>query len=412
MKLLTLLTLAKIPLDVLVVILRYYLFGGLRFRKFNRSLINCIKLNVFRTALKVDIMDSKWLGPYSNAFLLRKLIPLINKPLVADLPGYGEQYDSNSIWLVKQPDRKPSDPVIIFCHGGGYFIQTMPLQIQTLLAVYRLLDEDKRRKTSILFLDYKLVSEGYPFPTQIQQLHATYSKLVAEGASNLILMGDSAGGHLSVGYTQYLRSVEKPVYPKKLLLISPWVKLSPLPADLVEGKSWIDNEHYDMIHHSKFAHVADLVKIVGREDPFSLVYSPGGKTPRSKDDWSDIATYSSPECDVFLILGEDESFRDDILEWAKYALHVPWFDEVKYGNLHEFLEKKHYELERRGVEGQANVSVYVEPLGVHDSMLFFENIGRKMLRNIKHGRATKVADLDDVTYFGVIRLTRFLNETL
>lgn len=413
MKLSTIYILSKLPLDLLIVVLRFYIFGGLRFRKFLKSLLNCLKLHVFRTALTVDVMDSKWLGPYTNSFLIRRIVPLAIKPVVKTLPGYGEQYDENSIWLVKQPNRKPSDPVIIFSHGGGYFIQTMPSQIISLAAVYKLLEPGVQRKVSILFLDYKLVSQGFPFPTQLNQLDATYKKLGAEGNTNLILMGDSAGGHLSISYTQFLKQQGRTDYPSKMILVSPWVKLVPLPGDMVKGKSWVDNEEMDMIHHSKFANMNDLRSIVGIEDPYLIVWSPGGKVPRQREDWSDIPTYSSPKHDVFVILGEDESFRDDILQWCKFSLNVPFYEKVKYGNLHEFFEKEDYELERRGDPNNANLSLHIEPLGVHDSMLFFEDrAARQVARNIKAGKASKLADFDSEKYFGITRLAKFLNETV
>lgn len=414
MKLRSIYVLLKLPFDLLLVIVRFYIFGGIKFRKFNRSLINCLKLTIFRAGLSVDIMDSRWLGPWTNHMLINKIIPLMTGLLVKGLPGYGQQYDPNSIWLVKQPDRKPSDPVIIYLHGGGYFLQTMPEQVRSVLSMYHLLDAEKQKKTSLLLLDYKLVSHGYSFPTQLKQMHEVYSKLVADGNTNIILMGDSAGGHLSVSYTQYLKQLSGPVtYPKQLLLISPWVKLSPLPADYVEGNSWVDNEHYDTITRAKFANKTDLIRIIGGEDPFSIIHSPGGKVPRLREDWSDIPTYLDPKYSVFMILGEDESFRDDILEWGKYALGVPWHEKVKYGNLHKFLEKQHYELERRNEPGQANLSVFVEPQGVHDSMLFFESTAvGPIQRALKKGERPSAKELDDVQYFGLKRLVLFLNETL
>ncbi|WPK24815.1 hypothetical protein PUMCH_002106 [Australozyma saopauloensis] len=414
MSLHSLLVMLRLPLDLVVVVLRYYIFGGLRFRKFNKSLLNCLKLRVYRTSLQVDMMDGKYLFPYSNRFLIRKIIPFIARELVKDLPGYGELYDPNLMWLVKQEDRKSSDPIIIFSHGGGYFIQTAPLQIKSVLSVYRLLDYEKRRRTSILFLDYNLISEGYPFPHQLHQLHKTYSKLVSEKNDNIILMGDSAGGHLSISYTQFLRTVSAPVvYPLKMVLISPWVKLSPLPEDLVQGKSWNDNEHYDMIHHSRFASMLDLRHLIGTSDPFSIICSPGGKTPRTQDDWNCIPLYSDDKHDIFLILGEDESFRDDVLQWAKYAIDLPWFEKIKYGNLHEFLDEKHYQLIRRGEQGKVNLSVFIEPHGVHDSMLYFEDvIASDVSRKLKSGKLPNVRDYDRAKYFGIVRLVEFLNSSL
>ncbi|KAF8000879.1 hypothetical protein HF325_004668 [Metschnikowia pulcherrima] len=176
MSLRSILILLKLPFDLLVVILRFYIFGGLRFRRYNRELRNCLRLRIYRAALTVDILDGKLIGPHSNAFLIRKVIPYILSTLVENCPGYGKRFDPQSFWLVKHNDRKPSDPVIIFSHGGGYYIQTMPSQIQSLLSIYQLLDEDVQKRTSILFLDYKLVSDGYPsLPSFISLMRLTIS---------------------------------------------------------------------------------------------------------------------------------------------------------------------------------------------------------------------------------------------
>lgn len=403
----------KLPFELLALILRYYLFGGVRFRKYSQSLINLIKLKVYRSALQVRIPETKYLGPWSNNVLINKIIPLVSGPMTK-IPGYGQPHDANSIWLVKQPDRKPTDPIIIFAHGGGYFFQTMPSQVQSVLSVYHLLLPEKKRKTSILLLDYKLVSHGYSFPTQMLQLDQTYSGLVADGNNNIILMGDSAGGNLSVGYTQFLKAKKDPlvVYPSKLVLVSPWLKLAPLPSDLHVSSSWMQNEHFDLIHYSTFSLLPDLGRIAGTEDPFSLIWSPNGKVPHDPKDWSDIPTYSNPDYDVFVIAGEDESFRDDIVEWANYVLDVPFHGKVRYGFNTEFPEED-YTLIRRDVPGKANLDFHVEPLGVHDSILYFENtVGFYICQALKKGKPFGVKDIDKKYYFGIYRLVTFLDERL
>mgnify|MGYP001172642550 FL=1 len=412
MSLRSILILLKLPFDLLVVILRFYIFGGLRFRRYNRELRNCLRLRIYRAALTVDILDGKLIGPHSNAFLIRKVIPYILSTLVENCPGYGKRFDPQSFWLVKQNDRKPSDPVIIFSHGGGYYIQTMPSQIQSLLSIYQLLDEDVQKRTSILFLDYKLVSDGYPFPTQLHQLDETYNKLLDEGNENIILMGDSAGGHLSVAYTVFLKLLEKSViYPSKLVLISPWVKLSPLPSDAQKGYSWHENEDRDLITYHRFSSVQDLKHIIGFQDPFSLLCSPGGKTPRSRDDWASIPNFSDPNHDVFLIFGEDESFRDDIVQWASYALNYPVGDE--YGAFATSADDSKYSFIRHGEQGNANLTAFVEPMGVHDAMLYFEHDIAKIIEKAHSlGEKLAIADVDQSKFFGITRLTKFFNDTL
>ncbi|PVH16358.1 uncharacterized protein CXQ87_004234 [Candidozyma duobushaemuli] len=412
MKLSTILILSKLPFDFLVVVLRYFIFGGIRARKYRKSLANLLKVKLYRTALSVPISDSKWLAPYSNDFLIQRILPTIAPALTKNVPGYGERYDSNSIWLVKQPDRSPDDPIIFFLHGGGFFLQTMPQQLRSVMSIYHLLDPAIKKKTSVLLLDYKLASKGHTFPTQMLQLDQSYQRLVQEGNKNIIMMGDSAGGNLAVGHTQFLKAKEEPVqYPTKLLLISPWVKLAPLPHDMTKQSSWKQCEDYDLIHHSKFADISELALIIGERDAFSLVWSPMGKTPRQRSDWSSIPNYSDPKYDVLVLLGEDESFRDDILEWSKYALDVPFHGKA-YGTEEGYTEDN-YTFERRNEAGHANLSLYVEPQGLHDAILFFEDTVHKQVgAGLRAGKPLTIKDVDSNKFFGIYRMVKFLNERL
>ena len=66
---------------------------------------------------------------------------------------------------------------------------------------------------------------------------------------------------------------------------------------------------------------------------------------------------------MFVLAGEHESFRDDILEWSKYALDYPIppnlgnSDGVYNPKIHKYI---------RNNKDSAHVDVNIEPLGVHD----------------------------------------------
>lgn len=82
----------------------------------------------------------------------------------------------------------------------------------------------KRKSAPSLFLDYTL-SEGYPFPYQLKQIHKAFRKLASETKENIILTGDSTVGRFAVSYDQYSHAISDPVVsPLKSVLITPWVK--------------------------------------------------------------------------------------------------------------------------------------------------------------------------------------------
>lgn len=407
--------LARIPVVAIATTLRYYIFGGLRYRKYRSHLLNCLKLSIIRNNFRISINDAWIISPYTNEYLVRKMLPRSYKTLLKGIPGYGEKYDKNSYWLVKLVDATKDDPVIIYSHGGGYFIQTHKNQLTSILTAYQLLDSEKKKKTSILLLDYTLIGRNVTIPTQLMQLHETYSKLVDEGHTNIILLGDSAGGHLSISYTQYLKSLNRPVtYPTKLILISPWVKIVVPGSEIVEGSSWLQNQDYDMVHYTSFLLDESQDIIYGKTDRFSLVHGLMSKVPRQRSDWLQIPNFSSPKYDVFMITGEDESFRDDNLEFAKHALNIPWYgDGYRYGHLNEVFDPSHHAFERRDEEGMPNTTMYIEPWGVHDACLFMEtDLTDQVCRDLENGKTTSLEEIDSHKYFGLVRLVRFLNERL
>ena len=74
----------------------------------------------------------------------------------------------------------------------------------------------------------------YPFPTQLIDAVAGYNYLVKDvgfAPENIIVIGDSAGGNLSVALVRYLLErkaagdADIPDVPSAMLLLSPWVDL-------------------------------------------------------------------------------------------------------------------------------------------------------------------------------------------
>ncbi|KAK6457080.1 uncharacterized protein RJT20DRAFT_127210 [Scheffersomyces xylosifermentans] len=405
-----LLIILSVPFKVLLLILKYPLFGG-RCRKLKNRLADSIRLTICYTGLTVPVRDCTYLNLMSNRFLIKRLLGFLHKKITSKLPHYGESYDKNSLWLVKHEDRKPSDPILFYLHGGGYYFETLPSQVQSVLSIYQLVDKEKRDKLSVLFLDYKLASNGYKLPYQLAQLHQTYTSLARDGNTNIIFMGDSAGGNLAVGYLQRLKELNDSTipYPTKSILISPWVKILPEPHQYTKGKSYYDSKEHDMISYDVFLLDSHGPHIVGDVDTTRLDISPGNHHPYSKKDWEGIPTLKDPKSDVFVITGEDEAFRDDILEWAKYALDVPLYDEVKYGDSNNKFDSSKHAYIREANSNSAGVRVFVEPWGIHDSSLFFES---HLIKKLQNNPNLKLKEIDNEEFFGITRIVEFLNDTL
>ena len=117
-------------------------------------------------------------------------------------------------------DQDDNLPVIVYFHGGGYV--TGSLLSARVLATNLALNLPVR----LLTVNYRLAPE-YPFPAALDDAIAVYRNLIAEGINpaKVALIGDSAGGGLSLAATMAIRDSQLPT-PACIVLLSPWTDLA------------------------------------------------------------------------------------------------------------------------------------------------------------------------------------------
>lgn len=401
----------SLPVKLLWVVIKYPFVGGIN-NKFKNDLINSLKLTIFRLALGFPTEDKGKLSITTNEYLINSIIAKQYPNLTELLNNYGKNYDDNSIWIVEAENRLKQDPILIYLHGGCFVFESAPSQIEGLLTFYNLIDEEYRKKLSILFLDYKLASKGYNVPYQLNQLIETYTKLVNEGNNNFITLGDSAGGTLILTLLQKLKhdeTLKSFPFPKSSIMLSPWCKLVPDNEDYyLPNHSMHDNSTFDMMqihHYQQMFSVQGIKQMFGNNDIKSLTISPGNCT-YSISDWEKIPTFNDPGYSTLVILGEDETMRDDILQWCKYALGSTLTPQRESSNgvwisdIHEYI---------RDDKQLSYVDVVVEPFGIHDGFFMFES---GLLGDINKGKPVNVNELDKIKYFGTVKIVEFLNKVL
>jgi len=393
------LLLLSIPFAIIFNIIHTWLVGS-RFRK-HRGVGSNVTLLLADTVLKLPVADCQYIRISAN-FQIHRVLPLLHLNLVSDFPGYGQRFDNNSTWLVKNPDPDCSNAVVIYLHGGGYFIDVSPPQLESILAAYKLTNNDVQRNLSVLYLDYQLACDGHLMPYQLHQLHETYTELVEKGYKRIILVGDSAGGNLAITYCQYLKQIRYKLFPRHLILVSPWTKLFPEPHQHEPGQSYYDNKGKDILNYETSVNPDRMTSIVGQlENLNSLLISPGNKKPIDRNDWTEVPTFNDAGHGILVIAGEDEVLLDDILDWCSYGLGVPEMKQFVSGT-----PKYEYEYVSKD-PNLAKVQVYIEPMGIHDSMFVLEN---KVFHMISRVPALHLSDIDRDKYFGVTRVAQFLNE--
>ena len=142
----------------------------------------------------------------------------------------------NGVWL--DPDNAVQDRAVMYFHGGGYaFFARAHLGMIGHIAC--------AASARTFALDYRLTPE-HPYPAQLDDAHAAYLALLAEGfdAQRLILAGDSAGGHLVLSLLNRLRQLGHAM-PALALCLCPWTEIGSVTATLFE------NDRFDWVQGSE-----------------------------------------------------------------------------------------------------------------------------------------------------------------
>ncbi len=118
------------------------------------------------------------------------------------------------------------DRVILYFHGGGYMTGSIKDHRCMTFPIGRLC------KTRVLSVDYRLAPE-HPYPAQIEDAVKVYKWLLDGGtpSSNVILMGLSAGGSLSLSLLVKLRELGLD-FPAGAVLKSPATDFTSFPDSI------------------------------------------------------------------------------------------------------------------------------------------------------------------------------------
>ncbi|PKM82150.1 MAG: alpha/beta hydrolase [Firmicutes bacterium HGW-Firmicutes-14] len=122
----------------------------------------------------------------------------------------GEMYAE---WLI--PSQAGKDKVILYFHGGGYVSGTCHSH-RAIAAKFV-----KNSQVAALLFEYRLAPE-HPFPAALEDSLAAYNWLLEKGVSpsNIVFVGDSAGGGLCLTTLLALRDQGRPL-PVAAVVYSP-----------------------------------------------------------------------------------------------------------------------------------------------------------------------------------------------
>lgn len=142
------------------------------------------------------------------------------------VPGYW--FNSPRVEIPAGEPAHPAEKVFYHFHAGGYIMSTAhPDGVSTALVTGLL---EKTKTVNRLFtLEYRLSSTSplpvaNPFPAALIDAVTGYNYLISElgfEPKNIILVGDSAGGHLSFSFIRYLVETSVLPVPGGLIGVSP-----------------------------------------------------------------------------------------------------------------------------------------------------------------------------------------------
>lgn len=188
-------------------------------------------------------------------------------------------------WAIPQHNH-PSRPVILYCHGGGYTSGS--------LGYARILASKLAAATgyNVLTFAYRLAPES-PYPAALNDAMTAWNLLMYRGygASEVFLVGDSAGGNLALELTARLKR-EKRLLPRRLVLFSPWTDMT------ATSDSCIEMEQQDPIVSMEYLHEARQAYAPNAQDYAAPELSPL---------FTDLTKFPP----TLIQVGEYEMLRDD-----------------------------------------------------------------------------------------------------
>ncbi|MES2798523.1 MAG: alpha/beta hydrolase fold domain-containing protein [Bacteroidota bacterium] len=124
----------------------------------------------------------------------------------------------HATWTIT-PKSEKSKKVILFLHGGGFVNNLVPFHWKFVEQIVL------NTNATIVVVDYPLAPK-YSHLETFEMVDAVYQDLLLKhSSSNIIFMGDSAGGGISLGFAQVLRNENRPL-PQQLILLCPCIDLT------------------------------------------------------------------------------------------------------------------------------------------------------------------------------------------
>jgi len=192
-----------------------------------------------------------------------------------------------------RPNSAPADAAILYFHGGAYVVGSAR-------AYQHFVGQVAARATVSAFVpEYGLAPE-HPFPAAVNDARACFEGLFEQGFRKIALVGDSAGGGLTLSLLSLLVAQAREgscLRPAAAAVMSPWADLA-LSSESMETRAEAD----PLMTRDSLATTARLY--LGTHDPHDPLASPV---------YADLAGLPP----VRIHVGEDEVLLDDSIRYGE-----------------------------------------------------------------------------------------------
>lgn len=180
-----------------------------------------------------------------SACYLHLKVPVLTMPeyITKECNVKKERFQNRNVYIVSPKENK-KDLTIFYLHGGSYATNLTTTYWEFIS------DISKDTGATVIIPDYPLIPESY-YKDVFKFITPLYEQVLEKvGTNKLILMGDSAGGGLSLALSQ-IEGKKGKEEPRKTILISPWLDIS------------MENPEIDKIQPKDPLLKKDLLKLAG-----------------------------------------------------------------------------------------------------------------------------------------------------
>lgn len=227
----------------------------------------------------------------------------------------GSTLVSPTLHFLSLPGAKSDGPTMFYCHGGGY-LHAMVYRGHIPIGLHLARSCHASR---LVFLEYTLTPYSY-YPGQLAQIvEATRYLIEQEGISpdDLVLGGDSAGGHLVCGLLAHIVEPAAAIprldlqnkQLRAIALISPWLDMTG------SGPSAMRNEKYDYLSRELLTALGIMFQPNMEHVWSEPINSPGAKALWDRA-FPKTAAGNSVAKRVMITAGEHEVLFDSCVNFA------------------------------------------------------------------------------------------------